>query len=81
MSLLKDHKYMSWCISKGVKIYPEPISRTHYRIVIEYNNGKKDYSKKEYRKNPSKKDENWSKKIYELYKLIYNKNNNNESKN
>jgi len=68
----KEHQlYMGWCINNGIKIYPEPISNIEYRLIVEYRNGKKTVSKKNYKTNPKKNDEIWYNVIYDLYKILF----------
>jgi hypothetical protein len=72
----KEHQlYMSWCINNGIKIYAEPISNIEYRLIIEYVNGKKIISKKNYKIKPTKNEEIWYDVIYNLYKVLYFKHN------
>lgn len=68
----KEHQlYMSWCINNGIIIYPEPISNIEYKLIVEYKNGKKIVSKKNYKINPKKNDEFWYNVIYDLYKILF----------
>ena len=65
---------MSWCIKKGIKIYPKP---SHYKATecnIEiWNNGTKTISEEKYPK------DDVGTKIYELYCHFYDYNNGNIS--
>jgi hypothetical protein len=60
-----DIQAVSWCLKNGYKLYPKPIGKL-YLIILEYK-GTKAESEKLYTK------KNWSDKIWETYKHIYNK--------
>jgi virulence-associated protein VapD len=58
-------KAFKWCVERNIRIYPIP-SATQYQIVID-NGVSKVISPKLYDKNE------WSDKIWELYRHFYNK--------
>lgn len=66
----KGNDDMSFCINRGIKIYPIVNDGKYYKIIIEYPSGKKVESKDMYKQNPTLKDVNWSNKIFELYSII-----------
>lgn len=59
-------KAFKWCVERNIRIYPIP-SATQYQIVID-NGVNKVISPKMYDKNE------WSDKIWELYRHFYNEN-------
>ena len=59
-------KAFKWCVERNIRIYPIP-SATQYQIVID-NGVNKVISPKLYDKNE------WSDKIWELYRHFYNEN-------
>lgn len=90
MDAKEVYKYMSWCISKNILIYPKASNTGKYRIIICRNGkeklGNEIYQDKETYKTVDVKTKNGVKKekvrvpplhdrIYELYKDIFEKNN------
>jgi len=77
----KQNVDMSFCLKSGIKIYVEPNDSKFYKIIIEYQSGKKVVSKELYRQQPTSKDVKWYDKIFELYKILRLKIETNEQQN
>jgi len=70
---MTDNQYMSWCINNNIIIYVVPTGVNKYQIVVNEKQKKPNKGTKRYSINPTKKDELWWAKIYELYKFFYDK--------
>lgn len=69
----ESHMYMSWCNHYGIKIYPVPQNNLGiYKIQID-RNGKKSTGKLEFSNKPKQNENSIWDQIRELYKIIYEK--------
>lgn len=63
---------MKKCLDNGIKIYPKPINRHEYILVVNINDIEKP-GVQTFRANPTKKDPKWYDKIHSLYETLASK--------
>ncbi|WP_062057361.1 hypothetical protein [Aquimarina longa] len=69
-----EAKYFNWCLNNGLKIYPIPDGKYHYKIVVsklKKKRWKAKTGKKRYPKKPNKKEIKWWEEIDKLYQHYY----------
>ena len=76
MTAKEKHFYAKWCNDNGITIFPVPMVNSGgiYKIAVS-KNGEVKQGDQLYKDTPEKGIPAWSDKVWELYKIFYDKNN------